>query len=71
LSRLEFEGNPPNKYPFEEGPINLNQFRSPFNSQIFRRERRNEEQSLRPPVKNNNDNNLIEDFWKEEYVDFK
>jgi hypothetical protein len=38
---------------------------------MFRIDRRNEEQHIRPPVKNNNDNNLMEDFVEEEYIDFQ
>lgn len=38
---------------------------------MFRRDRRNEEQPLRSPVKNNNDNNVVEDFGGEEYTDFQ
>jgi len=37
----------------------------------MRRERRNEEQPIQPPVKTNNDNNLIEDVMGEEYVYFQ
>jgi hypothetical protein len=52
LSRMEIEGYPPNKAPNEEGPQNPKQFRRPFTSQMFRRDKRNEEQPLtRPPVK--------------------
>jgi hypothetical protein len=54
-----------------EVPRNPNQFRRPFNPQILRRERRNEEQPIQPPIINNNDNNLIEDMVDEEYVDFQ
>jgi hypothetical protein len=36
----------------------------------MRRERRNEEQPIQPPVKTNNDNNLVEEVMDEEYVEY-
>jgi hypothetical protein len=60
-----------NKSPQEGGMRNPNQFKRPFNPQMMRRERRNEEQPIQPLVKTNNDNNLIEDMMDEEYVDFQ
>jgi hypothetical protein len=47
---------------------NPNQFRRPFNPQLMRRERRNEEQPIQPPVRPNNENNLVEEAMDEEYV---
>jgi hypothetical protein len=38
---------------------------------MFRRDRRNEEQPLRPPVKNNNENNVVEDLGAEEFSYFQ
>jgi hypothetical protein len=68
---LKLEGIPPNKPPNDEGQRNPNQFRRPFNPQMFRRDRRNEEQPLRPPVKNNNENNVVDDLGGEEGTNFQ
>jgi hypothetical protein len=35
----------------------------------MRRERRNEEQTIQPLVRNNNENNLIEEVMEEEFVE--
>jgi hypothetical protein len=45
---FEVEGNNTNKYPQEGDLRNPNQFRRPFNPQMMRRERRNEEYPFRP-----------------------
>jgi hypothetical protein len=70
MSRFEIENNNANKSPQEGGMRNPNQFRRPFNPQLMRRERRNEEQPIQPPVKTNNDNNLVEEVMDEEYVEY-
>jgi hypothetical protein len=44
LSGFEVEGNNANKYPQEGGLRNPNQFIRPFNPQMTRRERRNEDE---------------------------
>jgi hypothetical protein len=49
---------------------NPNQFRRPFNPQLMRRERRNDEQPIQPLVKTNNENNLVEEVMDEEYVKY-
>jgi hypothetical protein len=71
FSRLETKGSPPNTPPNEEGPRNPNQFRRPFSLQMFRRDRKNEEYRLIPPVKKKNENNVVEDLGGEEYTYFQ
>jgi hypothetical protein len=39
-----------------------------LNTHMFRRYIRNEEQPLIPPVKNNNENNLVEDLGDGEFA---
>jgi len=70
MSRFEIENNNANKAPREGGMINPNQFRGPFNPQLMKRERRNEEQPIQPLVKTNNDNNLVEEVMDEEYIEY-
>jgi hypothetical protein len=48
---------------------NPNQFRRPFNPQLMRRERRNDEQPIQPPVRTNDENNMVEEETDEGYVD--
>jgi hypothetical protein len=71
MSRFDIEGKNINKYPQEGGVRNSNQFIRPFNPQIMRRERRIEEKLIQPPIKTNNDNNLVEYVMNEEYVDYQ
>jgi hypothetical protein len=71
LSRLETKGIPPHNPPNEEGMRNPNQFRRPFNPQIFKRVRRNDEHPLIPPIKNNNENNVVDYLGGEESIDFQ
>ena len=68
-SRFEIDHRNTNRSP-QEGGIsnpNPNQFRRPPNPQLTRRERRNEEQTIHPPVKSNIDNNFIEEVVDEGY----
>jgi hypothetical protein len=50
MSRFEMENGNANKVPQEGGVRNPNQFRRPFNPQLMRRERRNDEKPIQPPV---------------------
>jgi len=68
MDRFEINNNNENKSPQEGGVRNPNQFKRHFNPQLMRKEIRNEEQTIQPPVKNNNDNNLVEEWMDEEYV---
>jgi hypothetical protein len=36
----------------------------------MRREKRNEEQPIQPPMKTNNDQNLVEEVTDDKYVDY-
>jgi hypothetical protein len=72
MSIFEIEHRNTNRSP-QEGGIrnpNPNQFRRPPNPQLMRRERRNEEQPIHPPVKTNNDNNFIEEVVDESYDEY-
>jgi hypothetical protein len=71
LSKLDTEGSLPNKPQNEEGHRNPKQFRRPFNPQIFKRDRRNEEHPLIPPMKNNNENNVVDDLGDKEVTNFQ
>jgi hypothetical protein len=50
---------------------NPNQFRRPLNPHLFRRDRRNDEQPLIPPINNNNEKNVVDDLGGEESIDFQ
>jgi hypothetical protein len=61
MSRFEMENSNANKVPQEGGMRNHNHFRIPFNPQLMRRERKNEEQPIQAPIKTNNENNMVEE----------
>jgi hypothetical protein len=69
MSRFEMENGNANKSPQEGGVRNPNQFRRPFNPQLMRRERRNDEQPIHPPCPTNDQNNLVEEETDEGYID--
>lgn len=71
LRRLETGGSPPHKPPKKESMRNPNQFRRPLNPHLFRRDRRNDEQPLIPPINNNNEKNVVDDLGGEESIDFQ
>jgi hypothetical protein len=71
-SKFEIENRNTNSDP-QEGSIrnpDSNQFRRPPNPQLMRRERRNEEQPILPPMKTNNDNNFIEEVVNKSYDEY-
>jgi hypothetical protein len=72
MSRFKIENRNVNKSPQEGGIINPKptQFIILPNPQLMRRDRRNEEQPLHPPVKKNNDNNFIEELVDEGYDEY-
>jgi hypothetical protein len=53
ISIFEMENDNANKFTHERGLRNPNQFRRPFNPQLVRRKRRNDEQPIQPPVQTN------------------
>jgi hypothetical protein len=72
MSRFEIEHRNAHISP-QEGGIrnpNPNKFRRPPDPKLMRRERRNEQQPLHPPVKTNNDNNFIEEVVDEGYDEY-
>jgi hypothetical protein len=69
MSRFEMENGNSNKVPQEGGVRNPNQFRRHSNPQLMGRERINDEQPIQPPVRVNNENNLIEEETNEGYVE--
>jgi hypothetical protein len=65
---LEMDNGNSNKVPQEGGMRNPNQLRRPFYPQLMRRDRRNDEQPIHSRVRNNDQNNLVEEKTNERYT---